>query len=412
MLWAIGLKKYVKRGYLEVVDATGKRHRFGTEGAQPSSAIRLHDASLHRKLLLNPDLYFGEAWMDGTLTLERGNLHDLLSVFGVNEGESPTFFNEKLEHAFAPLLNRLHQWNPLKRSKDNVAHHYDLSETLYRLFLDEDMQYSCAYFTDPGIALEEAQWQKKAHIAAKLHLKAGMEVLDIGCGWGGLSLFLAKEYGVRVTGLTLSEEQHRVAKERAQAAGLAERVQFHLRDYRHETGRYDRIVSVGMFEHVGTAHFGTFFSQVKTVLKPDGVALLHSIGRADGPETTNPWLRKYIFPGSGAPALSEVLPVVEKKGLWVTDIEILRLHYAYTLAEWHTRFQAHRAEVAALYDERFCRMWEFYLVSAEMYFRYCKVMVFQMQLTRSIDAVPITRDYLFEEERSRAYAKRDVRAAA
>jgi len=410
MLWAFGLKRFIRHGTLTVIDAGGRQHRFGN-GQAPGCTIKLHDKALHRQLLINPDLYLGEAYMNGTLTMESGTLHHLLTVFGVNLEDGPAFPWEAIEDALSPILLRLQQWNRLARSKQNVAHHYDLSERLYRLFLDEDMQYSCAYFTSPDASLEQAQRDKKRHIAAKLLLKPGMGVLDIGCGWGGLAIYLAQRYGVRVTGLTLSEEQHRVATQRAKDAGLQDRVQFHLRDYRHETGSYDRIVSVGMFEHVGTRYYKTFFDKVKALLTADGVALLHSIGRADGPETTNPWLRKYIFPGSGAPALSEVLPVVEKTGLWVTDIEILRLHYAYTLAQWAKRFETHRAEIAQLYDERFCRMWEFYLASAEMYFRYCNVMVFQMQLARNINAVPVTRDYMVDGEREQDRPEKSYAAA-
>ena len=287
----------------------------------------------------------------------------------------------------------------MRQSKRNVAHHYDLSDTLYRLFLDEDMQYSCAYFKDEATPLAEAQRRKKAHIAAKLLLKPGMTVLDVGCGWGGMAIYLAKETGAIVTGITLSEEQLKVAVQRARDAGVADRVTFVLRDYREETGQYDRIVSVGMFEHVGSAYYHTFFAKLKSLLKPDGVGVLHSIGMMEGPATANPWLRKYIFPGAGAPALSEVMPVTERLNLWVTDIEILRLHYAYTLAAWQEKFEAARLEIEQLYDARFCRMWEFYLASAEMYFRYCGVMVFQLQFARAIDTLPITRDYMVEEER-------------
>ena len=403
MLWGYGLKHYVRKGFLKVIDANGKTHSYGQAGAKPSSTIRLHDKKLHHKLLLNPDLYLGEAYMDQTLTIEEGDLRDLLDVFGVNEG-GMQFFAEKVEEKLTPILLRLQQFNPRSQAKQNVAHHYDLSEQLYRLFLDEDMQYSCAYFADENTSLAEAQRRKKAHIAVKLLLSPGMKVLDIGCGWGGLAIFLAQKCGADVTGITLSEEQHRVATERVAKLGLEHKIRFYLRDFRDESGEYDRVVSIGMFEHVGAKFYKEYFRQIERLLKPEGVALVHSIGRTDGPEPTNPWLRKYIFPGAGAPALSEVIPVVEKSGLWTTDIEILRLHYAYTLKAWYTAFQQHRGEVAKLYDERFCRMWEFYLASAEMYFRYCGVMVFQMQMAKNITTVPITRDYMLtgEEELRKA----------
>jgi cyclopropane-fatty-acyl-phospholipid synthase len=293
------------------------------------------------------------------------------------------------------------QYNPLHAARENVAHHYDLSDTLYDLFLDIDRQYSCAYFTRPDVTLETAQADKKRHIAAKLLLRPGQKVLDIGCGWGGLALYLARECGVQVTGLTLSSEQLKVAERRAAAAGLADRVRFHLRDYRTETGRYDRIVSVGMFEHVGVVHYPAFFRKLDELLSPDGVALLHSIGRMDGPGATNPWIRKYIFPGGYSPAMSEVLPEVEKVGLWITDIEVLRLHYAETLRHWRQRFLANRERIKNLYDERFCRMWEFYLAGSEVAFRHQGHIVFQMQIAKRVDAVPLTRDYMFDWERQR-----------
>ena len=396
MLWGLGLRRFVKKGSLRIIDAYGKSHHYGVKGKLPFSSIRLHSPKLHYQLLFNPDLHLGEAYMDQTLTLEEGTtLHDLLNVFGINLDDGPQFFMEALETYLTTPLNRILQHNPLRRSKANVAHHYDLSNDFYRLFLDEDMQYSCAYFVDPNMTLEAAQLSKKTHIAKKLLLKPGMRVLDIGCGWGGLAMFLAQKYDVEVTGITLSQEQYTLATERVKNAGLDDKVKFYLRDYRHETGVYDRIVSVGMFEHVGPSHYKEFFRKVRSLLNPEGVALLHSIGRNDGPETTNAWLRKYIFPGAGAPALSEVVPVVEKSGLWTTDIEILRLHYAYTLDIWYERFQNHRASIALQYDERFCRMWEFYLASCAAYFRHCDVMVFQIQLARGIGAVPITRNYLY-----------------
>jgi cyclopropane-fatty-acyl-phospholipid synthase len=291
-------------------------------------------------------------------------------------------------------LDRRLQANARAAARRNVAHHYDLSVDFYRRFLDPDLQYSCAYFADPGMSLEQAQAAKKQHLAAKLLLKQGQSVLDIGCGWGGLGLSLARAAEVRVDGITLSTEQLATARWRAESSGLADRARFSLTDYRDVAGPYDRIVSVGMFEHVGRPNYQTYFDQIARLLKDDGVAVVHSIGRADGPAFTQPWVAKYIFPGGYIPSLSEVLPCVERAGLIVADLEILRLHYAETLRCWRERFTAQRAEIAAMYDERFCRMWEFYLSISELAFRYRGHMVFQMQLTKRVDAAPITRDYM------------------
>lgn len=399
MLLSRLLKRIIRRGALTVIDARGRRHHFAGEGGteHPPVTIRLHDPALHHRLWFNPKLAVGEAYMDGTLTIEQGSLYDFLALAGDNMTRAEADMVGWTDMA-ARMLRRLRQFNPAGRARRNVAHHYDLSGTLYDLFLDNDRQYSCAYFPRPDASLEEAQDAKKNHIAAKLLLKPGMRVLDIGCGWGGMALSLARLEDVHVTGITLSEEQLKVARERAQRAGLAHRVEFHLRDYRHQEGRFDRIVSVGMFEHVGVNHYGAFFEKVKSLLPPDGVALLHSIGRADGPGHTNPWIQKYIFPGGYSPALSEVMPAVERTGLYVTDIEILRLHYAETLRRWRERFQRHRDRIRELYDERFCRMWEFYLAGSEIAFRYMGHIVFQMQMSPSVDAVPLTRDYITETE--------------
>jgi cyclopropane-fatty-acyl-phospholipid synthase len=338
--------------------------------------------------------------MDGSLVVEDGTIYDFLDLLGLNIALAPPSLLAPLHSGFGRGLRLMRQYNWLGRARRNVAHHYDLSDTLYDLFLDTDRQYSCAYFAGPDESIETAQANKKRHIAAKLLLKPGQRVLDIGCGWGGLALYLAKECSVDVTGLTLSKEQCRVAERRAAAAGLADRVRFELLDYRQMAGTFDRIVSVGMFEHVGVVHYPAFFAKLNQLLAADGVALLHAIGRKDGPGATNPWLRKYIFPGGYSPALSEVVPVVERTGLWLTDVEILRLHYAETLKTWRHRFLANRERIRALYDERFCRMWEFYLAGCEMAFRHQGQIVFQMQLAKSIDAVPLTRDYITDWERS------------
>lgn len=384
-------------GQLSVIDADGKSHVF-TGRPGPSITVRLHDRALHHRLLVNPKLAVGEAYMDGTLTIEDATLYELIDLLARNLVPYEARPSRRLVNSVQRVFRLIHSHNPTPRARRNVAHHYDLSGALYDLFLDRDRQYSCAYFTPGTETLEQAQENKKLHLAAKLLLKPGQKLLDIGSGWGGLALYLAQFAGVDATGITLSTEQHKVSNERARTDGLSERVRFHLRDYRAETGRYDRIVSVGMFEHVGAAHYGTFFAKVRDLLAENGVALLHSIGRMEPPGSTNPWLRKYIFPGGYAPALSEVLSAIERVGLWATDIEILRLHYAETLRHWRQRFQANRETVRAIYDERFCRMWEFYLVGSEIAFRRTNQMVFQIQLAHRQDAVPLTRDYISEFE--------------
>jgi cyclopropane-fatty-acyl-phospholipid synthase len=400
MLLSEFAKRTIKKGDLTIIDAAGRRHRVG-DGRGRSVTVRLHDKSLHHRLAINPFLHLGEAYMDGTLTIEQGSLYDSLDICAANIARVGAHPLSRILATLERLLRCVHQYNPVHRAQANVAHHYDLSDTLYGLFLDADRQYSCAYFTHQHDDLERAQRDKKRHLAAKLLLEPGARVLDIGSGWGGLALSLAEAGAGEVVGITLSEEQLRFSRERAARAGLDERVRFELCDYRALDGRFDRIVSVGMFEHVGVRHYREFFTAVRDLLAEDGVAVLHSIGRADGPGATNPWIRKYIFPGGYAPALSEVLPVVEKLGLWVTDIEILRLHYAETLRLWRRRFLANRARIAELYDERFCRMWEFYLVGSELAFRRMGHMVFQLQLANRQDAVPLTRDYVTDWESRR-----------
>ena len=392
-------KRVIREGDLTIIDAAGRRHRVG-DGRGRRVVIRLHDKALHHRLVIDPCLHGGEAYMDGTLTLEEGSLYDFLDIFAANVERVGAHPLNRAVAALNHLLRRIHQYNPVHRAQANAAHHYDLSGTLYGLFLDTDRQYSCAYFTHDHDDLELAQQDKKRHLAAKLLLKPGLRILDIGSGWGGLGLYLADAGAAEVVGVTLSREQLKVSRERAQRAGVADRVRFELCDYRAIGGRFDRIVSVGMFEHVGIRHYPEFFGAVRDLLTDDGVALLHSIGRSDGPGATNPFIRKYIFPGGYSPALSEVLPVVERLGLWVTDIEILRLHYAETLRLWRRQFLANRARIAELYDERFCRMWEFYLVGSELTFRRMGHMVFQLQLAKRQDAVPLTRDYITDWERN------------
>jgi cyclopropane-fatty-acyl-phospholipid synthase len=399
ILLSIFLRHLVRIGTLIVIDASGRTHTFAGSPS-PRITIRFHDHWLPLRLFLTPSMACGEGYTDGRLTVEGATLYDFMDLVGRNMEAAHTSQLRPLLRHLQRLFRPFQQFNPIRRSRRNVAHHYDLSGALYELFLDKDRQYSCAYFVKPDDSLEEAQEQKKRHIASKLLIEPGQRVLDIGCGWGGLGLHLARETGADVTGVTLSEEQLKVAQDRAANEGLSG-AQFHLRDYREQTGQFDRIVSVGMFEHVGVTHYETYFRKVHDLLKDDGIVLLHSIGRTDGPGVTDPWIRKYIFPGGYIPALSEVATAIERCGLCITDVEVLRLHYAETLRQWRMRFLANRSRVAALYDERFCRMWEFYLVGSEISFRYLNTVVFQIQMAKRQEAVPLTRDYITDTDRSR-----------
>jgi cyclopropane-fatty-acyl-phospholipid synthase len=407
MLLAKVLSRVIGEGQLTIVDAAGRSHRI--QGARPGPAVtmRVHTWWTDVRLALRPRLAFGECYMDGTLTIEDGDIYDLLDLIGRNvQGIDSTFFI-RVSYALQRVIRIFEHYNPIGKARRNVAHHYDLNDELYALFLDRDRQYSCAYFTTDDEPLDEAQLDKKQHIAAKLLLQPGQKVLDIGSGWGGMALFLGQQFGVDVTGVTLSTEQHTVSSRRALESGLADRVRFKLLDYRQEPGQYDRIVSVGMFEHVGSDHYVEYFTKVKELLKEDGVMLLHAIGRMERPGGTNTWLKKYIFPGGYTPALSEVMTALEKVGLWVTDVEILRLHYAKTLRHWRQRFLANRDRIKQIpgYDDRFCRMWEFYLAGCEVAFRHFNQMVFQLQIARRQDAVPLTRDYLLDAERGVALSR-------
>ncbi|MBN9539604.1 MAG: class I SAM-dependent methyltransferase [Reyranella sp.] len=407
MLLARVLARVVGEGQLTIIDEAGRPHRLKGAKPGPSVTLRVHDQWTGIRIALRPRLALGEAYMDGTLTVEEGSLYDLLDLLGRNIASLEATPMVRWSYALQRWLRALEQYNPIGRAQKNVAHHYDLKDELYDFFLDRDRQYSCAYFKTGREPLETAQADKKRHIAAKLLLKPGQRVLDIGSGWGGLGLYLAGEYGVDVTGVTLSTEQHTVSSRRALEGGIADRVRFKLIDYRQEPDRYDRIVSVGMFEHVGAAHYLEFFGKMKELLADDGVMVLHSIGRMERPGGTNTWLRKYIFPGGYTPAMSEVLAAIEKVGLWVTDVEVLRLHYAETLRHWRERFLANRGQIKQLagYDDRFCRMWEFYLAGCEVAFRYMNQMVFQMQITRRQDATPLTRDYMIDNEREGGQAR-------
>ena len=387
------LKSLVRSGSLRVIDAGGRLHQVG-DGSAPSATIRLTSKIVEYRLALNPALTVGEAYMNGTLRIEAGTLYDFAAVIGRNAGHARSV-------PWLALLERagrhVRQSNPISRARSNVAHHYDLSNEFYAMFLDRDMQYSCAYFRSPDDDLETAQANKKRHILAKLLLdRPGLRVLDIGSGWGGMCLDIAARCDAHITGVTLSTEQHRLSVERAAAAGITDRVGFHLKDYRDEAGPYDRIVSVGMFEHVGKRNYAEFFAKLYGLLAEDGVALVHTIGYSDHPAPINPFLRKYIFPGADLPSLSEVAAATEKSGLIVTDVEVLRLHYAETLRLWRERFVRRRADVIRLYDERFYRMWEFYLVLCEIGFRMRTNVVFQIQVTKRLDAAPIRRDYMVD----------------
>ncbi|WP_397542909.1 class I SAM-dependent methyltransferase [Roseovarius salis] len=388
------LSHLMREGDLRVTFADGSTCSYGDGSGDPVH-VTLHDANLPRKIILSPDMAVGEAYMDARLTIENDDLYGFLTLAIRNIAQQgDPWFRRPLNwgrHA----MRYLQQFNPASRARANVAHHYDLSRELYDLFLDKDRQYSCAYFRDPEMTLDEAQEAKKHHIAGKLLIEPGMRVLDIGCGWGGMGLTLARDYGAEVLGVTLSQEQHAIANQRAEDAGLADRCKFELMDYRDVTGQFDRIVSVGMFEHVGVPHYEEYFRNVRNLLRHDGIALIHTIGRSDPPGTTSPWILKYIFPGGYVPALSEAIAPVERQHLFATDIEVWRLHYAQTLQHWHDRFMANIDKARALYDDRFCRMWRYYLIACELTFRYNYQVVFQFQLTKEQDAVPLTRDYLY-----------------
>ena len=402
------LRRIVEHGNLSLVTHTGATLTFG-DGSGPPVVARLADRRLERQLALDPHLHVGEAYMDGRLIMEQGRIYDLLSLVLENAlAHPPPKWAQTLDVARF-LTRRLAQFNPTGRSRRNVAHHYDIDGSIYDLFLDGDRQYSCAYFADDAMRLEDAQVAKKRHLAAKLALAEGQRVLDIGSGWGGLGLYLAGTAGCIVDGVTLSVEQLKIAEERARRAGLANAVHFRMQDYRTVTGPYDRIISVGMFEHVGVNHYGTFFRKVRDLLDEDGVAVIHFIGRSEPPAITNPFIAKYIFPGGYIPALSEVMSAVERSGLITTDVEILRLHYAETLKAWRERFIANWPTAARIRDERFCRMWEFYLAGSECAFRYQNLVVFQIQLTRHIETLPLTRDYIARNEAALARAEREGR---
>lgn len=388
---------FVTHGQLRLTAASGTTYVLGDGTGEPIAA-RFMTRAAQRAVLFDPELKLGEVYMDGTFVIEQGTIADFLGLIFKGWQHQPRLPWVLSLVASRYLLRKIQQLNPRTRAQRNVAHHYDLDGRLYGIFLDSDRQYSCAYFESSDDALDDAQLAKKRHLAAKLLIERGQRVLDIGSGWGGLALYLAEMCGARVTGITLSQEQLAAARGRASERGLRDAVQFRLQDYRDVAERYDRIVSVGMFEHVGVQYYDAYFGKIAQALDDDGIAVVHSIGRSGSPGYTNPWIAKYIFPGGYIPALSEVLPAIQRAGLLVTDIEILRLHYAETLKAWRERFLAHRDDIEKLYDPHFVRMWEFYLASSEMAFRDQNMMVFQIQMTKRQGVVPITRNYIPREE--------------
>lgn len=390
------LNRSIREGTLTLRFPDGAVRQFGK--GDPEVAATITKRSTVRRIALNPDLAVGEAYMDGSLCIDRGDIYDFLDLVLRNLGDPTGSPLRRIWLAFRRIIRPLTLFNPTKRAAQNVSHHYDLTDELYASFLDSDRQYSCAYFAVPDDSLEDAQIRKKRHIAAKLLLQPGQRVLDIGSGWGGMARFLAHAHDVSVTGLTLSKEQLEYARRETADAGLEDQVDFHLRDYRHETARFDRIVSVGMFEHVGPPHYEAYFDTLTRRLTEDGVALVHTIGNSGPPGAPGAWIKKYIFPGGYVPSMSEVLPAIEKSGLIVTDVEVLRLHYAETLREWRHRFLASRVRLAEHHDDRFWRMWEFYLAVCETAFRHTGLVVFQFQLAKRKATVPLTRDYIAEAE--------------
>ena len=396
------LGNFVQNGSLRLTDAGGRVHVFGAGRPGPSVAVRLHDPRLHLGLFANPELRAGEAYMDGTLTFEDGSgVGDLMRLFSLNRTGLRGHASQRPLRRLSRALRRWHQANPMGAAAANARHHYDLSTDLYRLFLDDGLNYSCAVFEDPERdTLEDAQRRKLVRATAKLRLRPGMTVAEIGSGWGSFAIHIAKTTGARVVAINVSPEQIRISREKAAEAGVSDLVEFRELDYRALEGRFDRVVSVGMMEHVGVGNFDAYFRMIRGLLAEDGYAFVHCIGRRGQPGSTSPFIRKHIFPGAYAPALSEVFASTERAGLWVADMEVLRLHYAHTLRHWRERFAANRERAAALYDERFCRMWEYYLAAVEVGFLNGSQMVFQLLLSTRVDAVPILRDFMVDDARA------------
>jgi len=406
-MWPLSnlLKAFIKKGQLTVYDVDGSPHVFGTGEDGPAVAMKLHNAALKWKLFFNPELQAAEAYMDGGLTFVDGSgCYDLLFLFSINRGPLASHKVQGLLRRGWRGMRRWQQRNDVDNAKRQARHHYDLSTELYRLFLDADLNYSCAFFRSPDDTLEQAQDAKLTRAVAKLGIEPDMSVAEIGGGWGSFAIRLA-EAGARVTSINVSPEQIAIAKDYAGQAGVGDRIDFVQKDYREVSGSFDRVVSVGMMEHVGIGHYDAFFGKVRDLLQPDGYAFIHSIGRMTQPGTTGPFFRKYIFPGGYVPALSETFAATERQGLWVADTEVLRLHYYYTVREWRKRFEANRDEAKALYDERFCRMWEFYLGAAELGFLHGSNMVFQLLLSKARDAVPLDRNFIVDAERGMSARK-------
>ena len=404
------LKRLFRQGQLKVTFPDGRSRIYG-EGGELSAAVTIRDDATLRALCLRPDLALGEGYMDGRIVIEGDDIDSLLRMALRNSYQNALPFWPRLVAHMRYRLGNFLQRNTPSSARANVAHHYDLSNELYRLFLDEDMQYSCAYFTDPTMTLEAAQAAKKAHIGAKLRIKPGMRVLDIGCGWGGMAMTLARDFGANVVGVTLSQNQLKLAQERVAAAGLEDRIDLRLIDYRLLDEPFDRIVSVGMLEHVGLPHYDDYFGKVAELLDPDGVALIHTIGRTGLPMAQSEWILRYIFPGGYVPSLSQLSPAIERSGLWTCDIEVLRLHYALTLRHWLARFDARLDTVRQTHDERFIRMWRYYLTVCYLAFEEQAQAVFQFQLTKKRDAVPLTRDYLYPARATESAEARRPHAA-
>ena len=389
------LKTFIVQGNITIKFPDGNIKQIGQRG-KASVVISLLEQDLPKKLILNPDLALGESYTNGTLVIENDDLFGLLKILANNATTQQNHWLSKLVKLRQNTFKRFYQRNRILGAKVNVAHHYDLSPELYEMFLDTDRNYSCAYFLSDKDTLEEAQQNKKQHIAKKLLLKPNMKVLDIGCGWGGMSLTLAREYKANVLGITLSKEQKLVCEQRALEEGLSHKVKFELMDYREDLGKFDRIVSIGMFEHVGIPNYNRFWREVFQKLSDDGIGLIHTIGRVTPPGGTNPWINKYIFPGGYIPAMSEVMESVEHNDLYVTDVEVLRLHYAKTLNRWYENFKKNEREIEKIYDEKFCRMWKYYLIASEISFRYYPHVVFQFQISKKLESLPLSRNYIYE----------------
>ena len=385
---------FKKDGFI-LVDANSKNYIIGNPKSENPIKLRILNKNLHYKLLFHPDLYFGEAYMNGEITIENGTLTDFLDLSLMNFGRGNLNFFSYLINKFRGSYRYLTNFNFIKKSKSNVSHHYDISEDLYNLFLDPKRQYSCAYFKNETDSLETAQNNKIQHIIKKLNIKPNQKVLDIGCGWGSLAIDIAKSANCEVTGITLSENQFATASKRAQEEGLSEKVSFQIQDYRNEIYKYDRIVSVGMFEHVGIKYFREYLKKTYKLLKENGVFLLHTIGQRGIPTATSPWIRKYIFPGGYIPSLSDIVNETQKLNINITDIEILRMHYAHTLSHWYKNVQKNKDKIIDMFDTRFYRMWEFYLLASKYSFVNMGNIVFQIQIAKNINNLPLTRNYMY-----------------